>query len=1051
MSDSELNSFVIYNASAGSGKTYTVVRRYLSLLLSQPNPDYYRSILALTFTNKAVAEMKSRVIETLTAISQLDPSIVSYLSDISNELNIDIDVLQTRADRTLKHLLHHYSGFDIITIDTFTHRLIRTFSQDLGISLQSQVEMNTNALLEDTIERLLEKLGKDKWLTNRLVSFAKQKLQQQVSWHIDHDLFKIGELLFSEQDHNAILSLKSQKQQDFTQLIHHVNTTHSSYLELAQLVAQNTLDQITATGLSVVDFSRGTIPKYFNKIINAECNIKTFQVKWIDQLDQDKTFYTQKASVVVKDKINELREIIVKAIVHTRKLLLHVLFLEKVSKYSTPLSILSSIQKEFEYYTQQKQLLPIAQFNTLIGKAIQDMPVGFIYERIGERYQHFFIDEFQDTSQMQWNNLFPLIHNVLSSESKSSRLKTSLTLVGDAKQAIYRWRGGDSTLLMSLSSDENPFISSQRTLNHLAVNYRSTSTIVSFTNDFFTFLASVFTEEKYKELFILGNKQKAFDQSLGKVTLNFIEKSDKETQQQNYASVTYRSILDLQTKGYSLGQICILTRKRDQGVYIANYLLEKGIGVTSSETLLLKNSQEVCFIVGLLSWVYNPLDISSKLSFLSYCCDVYRIENVHGVLEKLTKDNSFNGISVFFQDSLGICFELITLLQKPLYDAVVSIINSFNLWSRAVAPLQFFLDEVHSFSQSKLASVTGFLAYWETSKDQISCMAPKSNNAVEILTIHKSKGLEYDCVIYPFVDTAIEQEQNLHIWLSVNAQEFQGFDSLLLPYSKDIALLSDAYQKDVSKYRSLLELDAFNLLYVAFTRAKKELIIHSSDHSTSKSETYATLLIQYLKYTKLWNSDQMTYAFGQDQQVVVDTLDKNQQALSYVPNFEDFQTKPPELHTLMQSERQLAIDTGILLHELLSKIQYVEDLPSLLSKWQLINPLHQDHFEILESKIKNIIYHKKLSEYYTQDYQIYNERSIFCKGAEFTPDRVCIHKKDKSVVIIDYKTTTKQIQNSFSRYKRQLEHYKFIYQSMGYEVSSCILVFIKDTIELRVW
>jgi len=429
-------SFTIYNASAGSGKTFTLVKEYLKILFKSNNPEHFKRILAITFTNKAVAEMKDRIIETLKQFS--DKAILdkpnSMFSAICEELQIESFTLHTKSEKLLNTILHNYAAFDISTIDGFTHRLIRTFAYDLKLPLNFEVELDQEALLNEAVDSLISKAGTDEALTKILVDFAIEKADDDKRWDVSYDFNKIAKLLVNENDIPFIDTLRGKTLDNFkelkTQLKKDITLLEASIIENSKTV----LTLIEEAGLQYTDFSGSYLPKHFDNLSNTKFDIN-FEAGW--QLDiENKTLYPKRVSNEIASVIEQIQPQIASAYNETKKAVFHYKFLKAFYKNVTPLSVLNVINNELKTLKEDQNKMLISEFNSIISNEIKNQPTPFIYERLGEKFKHYFIDEFQDTSVLQWENLIPLLDNSLATEMGSTML------VVDAKLAIYRLRGG---------------------------------------------------------------------------------------------------------------------------------------------------------------------------------------------------------------------------------------------------------------------------------------------------------------------------------------------------------------------------------------------------------------------------------------------------------------------------------------------------------------------------------------------------------------------------------------------------------------------------------
>ncbi|TPN87760.1 UvrD-helicase domain-containing protein [Aquimarina algicola] len=1044
-------AFTIYNAAAGAGKTYTLVKAYLITLLKGEFKDSYKNILAITFTNKAVAEMKTRVIESLVGLSQPN-TLSSYqelLDDLINETKIPEQKLKHKADQILKSILHNYAAFDIVTIDTFTHRVIRTFAYDLGIPMNFEIEMDSESLVEEAVDSVIAKIGIDKELTSLIIDFAISKLEEDKSWDISIELNKVAKLLFSENDKKHLDKLSDKKIIDFENLKKSLIQKKDQNKKTIITTSENTLTRIKNQGIDFSDFTRGSIPKHFQKLAQGETKIDFTKTKWMQDITTT-DFYNKSLDQTKKQSIDMIRNEIEYAFNETKKEIIQLDFYQNIIKNLTPLSILNTINQELAAIKKERRVLLISEFNTIISSAIKNQPAPFIYERLGERYRDYFIDEFQDTSELQWNNIIPLVDNAVSSETLSGK-RGQITIVGDAKQAIYRWRGGKAEQFINLFSGHNPFsIEEKQTLN-LPKNYRSHEEVIKFNNDFFTFLSNDFSNLQHQELYKIGNQQETNSKTGGYVNISFIEAKNTTQENEMYPEKVYHSILDLSNKGYKLNEICIIVRKQKEGAFIADYLTEKGISIISSETLLIKNAPEVAFIIDILTWNIYPENLLSKINILHFLVDRFNIKDKHSFLEEMTSSKK-ESFSIALK-SYGITFNFNLLTLKPVYDAVEYIISSFGLADHAKAYIQFFLDVVFSFTQKHTESTTGFLSYWNTKKEKLSIVAPKTEHAIQIMTIHKAKGLEFPCVIYPYADINIYEEIEPKTWITINKDHNHNFEEAFINYNKKISDYNTHGNEIVLQRQSQLELDNINLLYVVLTRAKEQLYIISNVKLNARKEKnpnrFSGKLIAYLEYLGKWNSEITTYEFGSSKKC--STSQNNEKESSKVIQLSTRKNYLNQYKVyistnsgkLWDTTQQNAIEKGNLIHELMASIKTKDDINFVVNEAFHIGKITSTEKETLLKDISNVINHPELYKYFAIDNKIYNEREIMANGVVFRPDRIIVDKEN-TTTIIDYKTGDYK-----DSHARQIREYGIFLEQMGHNLKHSILIYFNDHITLK--
>jgi len=1045
--------FTIYNASAGSGKTYTLVKNYLRLLFQSKSRLAFKNILALTFTNKAVGEMKERIITMLKTFSDTqsieNPN--DMFKDLAAELNISSKDLHFRSKLLLETIVHNYAAFDISTIDKFNHKLIRAFAFDLKLPINFEVELDTISILSKAVDQLINKAGSDKTLTATLVDFAIKKIDNDKSWDISYDFNTIAQLLTRENDIQYLNRLKDKSLEDFkaleSNLQEQLEERNTTVIERAKLV----LSLIEDSELLHNDFSSSYLPKHFIKLSTANFNV-SYDTKWQITLIEGGSLWPKRVPPEVIDRIETKRPQLIDAFLDTKTILFEIKFLKNVLKNITPLSVLSAISKMLQKIKEEDNILLISEFNAIISTEIKEQPAPYIYERIGEKFKHYFIDEFQDTSELQWDNLIPLISNAVSGENLKGETGTAM-LVGDAKQAIYRWRGGRAEQFITLyTKDESPLTIDQ-VVKNLPNNYRSHSTIVTFNNTFFNHISDVaLTSGSHQHIFKNASQHISIDKT-GYVELSFLDTADQDKNILQCDAVL-QTIQKAESNGFKRKDICIIVRKKKEGFAIAEFLSEKNIAIISSESLLVNNSPEVQFITALITLCLQPKNDQIKIKLLNFIAEYKLLDDVHdyfyAALVHLKNDLFFEALNTY-----GFHFNYHQFLQLPLYEAVESIIRGFELNKVSNAYIQFYLDEVFEYSQKYNASFQGLLESWERKKDSLSIVSPAGKDAIEIMTIHKSKGLEFPVVIFPYANQDIYFDRSPKTWFPVDKKKFNGFSHLYINLNKDLEPLNDIGAELYNSHRSQLELDSINLLYVVMTRAIEQLYIISEYDLDKKTKNeklthYSGLFINYLKATRQWSDEQKSYSFG-NQMKVSKKSTKNELDATIIQG--QFISNPKENHNLniitnsgylWDTDQERAIERGDLIHNIMAYITTAEDIEFALNHFLSSGIINNSQQQELFDVVHRIVDHAQLKTYFDSANTIYNERDIISKnGTLLRPDRVVVNPKNETT-IIDYKTG---LQNS--KHKEQLFDYQRVLEEMNFKVVKKILVYSNDDIVIK--
>ncbi len=1041
--------FFIYDAAAGSGKTYSLVKRYLSTLLQQPKNSYYRQLLALTFTNKAVAEMKKRIVDNL--IDFADEQVLikppAMFIDISETLQLEHLVIHKRAQEILNHLLHNYAAFSVETIDSFNHRLIRTFSKDLKLPSNFEVLLDIENLLTEAVDALIDKAGTDEAVTKVLIDFAVEKTDDDRSWDISFDLFEASKMLANEDEALHLASLKDKSLADFMKFKKSLQTTYNTNGENIIEKAKAVMTEMEAHGLTAEDFNRGSFFKHFSSLAAGNFKV-TLGTQWILQI-REKNLYTGK---LIKERpeavtaIEGLMPLFIEAVESTSAQIPTLHFIDAVLRKITPLSVINLLQKELEQIKEDQNVLPLFQFNAIINKEIKNQPAPFIYERMGEKYRHFFVDEFQDTSVMQWENLHPLIDNTLTQTEDSK--DGSLLLVGDVKQAIYRWRGGKPEQFLDMINGYSPFPSIKAQVENLPINYRSFKEVVSFNNNFFTYVSGLFDNKMHQQLYIDGNHQKSIKKEDGYIDLSFVTGTNKEEKQEEYAEKTLDTVQHLIENGFSYGDICILTRRRADGIFLSEHLMENKIPVISSETLLLEQSGFVQAIVGLLQVSVNPADKETLVIVLDFLYDHLAIKkDKHTFFSSFTKNET-----ALFPETIKeyqIDFSWNKLKEGSVYESAEYIIEQFGFSEKADAYLFGFMDFIFEYEQQAGADALGFLAHWDKKREKASISSGDGTDGVQFMTIHKSKGLEFPVVIFPFADISIYKENQATTWIPLPEEWQDGFTESLINYSSKIEGYSEAGKTIHRDRRETLQLDNFNLLYVTLTRAVEQLYIFSEKPSNIKSgeeiKTFPQVLKGFLESENKWEGEDKAYTFGTFQKKIA--IKKEEEITVSHPTYISV---APEQHDIkiITSDAQLwgtttqdALDIGNLVHDTMELIHHKNDIPIVFVTLKERGTLTTKELATLETVITQIVNHPELASLYENFRSSENERDIIAKdGYVIRPDRLVFHE-DKSVTIIDYKTGTPNYEH-----EEQINSYGQALQEMGFELKEKILVYTNEEI-----
>ncbi|MNQ04367.1 ATP-dependent helicase/nuclease subunit A [compost metagenome] len=1045
-------SFSIYDASAGSGKTYTLVKEYLKIILSSPKNDAYRNILAITFTNKAVHEMKSRIVGNLSEFAKDDPSpkAADLMEDLSRDTGLSIIKIKTKSQQIIKHLIHNYAAFDISTIDKFTHKVIRAFAHDLNLPMTFEVTLDTENLLVEAVDAIIAQAGEDETLTKLLIDFTMEKTDDDKSWDISREILDTGRLVLNENNRNEILHFQNKTIEEFVEIKKKMQALCKELEETNEGLAMKAIELIDKNGIDPKSFSRGTFPNHLESIRDGKFNPKNKTFHEFDDIAINKT---AKDRALIENIIPELLQILKDVYQNFEKRDFYKAFLKNI----TPLSLLNTVSNELAKIQSEQNVLSISEFNAIIHREIQNQPAPFIYERLGERYRNFFIDEFQDTSEMQWQNLIPLIDNSLSGSDDFGN-KGTLMIVGDPKQSIYRWRGGKAEQFIELSKEDVAFFHHEKIVKHLDTNYRSYSEVIEFNNAFFKLISTEFTNEDYKDLYENHSYQNTNSKKGGYVNVSFlpiVEKNESVDEEEVveksdlYVLATLNTIREVVKQGFEYKDIVILTRKRDQGIAVANYLTEQGVPLLSSETLMIQNASEVRLIVHLLRYLNNSADLESKANFLHFLSSTKDLSMpVHDFIAM--------GMSYKFEKefeewlmTFDVSFSFEDVRKKSLYEAVEIIISKFILPSEGNAYVQFFLDIVLERDIRNQAGVADFLIFWDKNAEKFSIPSPEGNNAVRIMTIHKSKGLEFPVVIMPFADEDYNRKPKDKLWLDTEEIDL-GVPKALVDNSSVVESFGESASAVFNLKKQEELLDNINVLYVALTRAEEQLYVISQSLKAKADGEYpnnmASFFIKFLINQGVYEEEKLNYEFGNKTRLskATRTVDivKSIPVVREVLNPKNIKIAQREA-LMWGTHQQEAISYGNIVHEILAFVKDKSDVDLAVAKSLENGLITYDQEDRVLKTLKEIVNHPELNVCFDGNHTVLNEQTIVQKeGRILKPDRI-VFLENKEAYLLDYKTGA-----SNAKYRQQIQEYQDAIEDLGYTVLKKALVYIGAEIEV---
>tara|TARA_B100001250_G_C19816588_1_gene798747 strand:+ start:806 stop:3952 length:3147 start_codon:yes stop_codon:yes gene_type:complete len=1033
--------FQIINAAAGSGKTYALVYAYLKKLLSTNHDNGYKNMLALTFTNKSVNEMKYRILNNLHLLAYHieDTKIKEIRSSLIIDLIIDLPSLQKKAQRVLNKILHEYAAFEVITLDHFTHKIIKSFARDLKIPASFEVTLDSDLLLEEMIENILDQAGIDKPLTNILVAFSLSKIDELKSWNIGKDLFDFSKLLLNENDRQPLSELKKIDQKEFKAQKIAFQKQLSAVKDQLQNIGIETLKLLSDKALTEDDFKGKTLYKHFKKISSGKID-GLYENQLEKNLTEGQRLYNQSLSDSKKSIIDSLVPLLLESFTHAKSKVGRLMLLRSIISQWTPLSLIGRMEKGLEELQIPENRLLLSRFNEMIDDEISGLEAPYIYERLGEKYRYYFIDEFQDTSRLQWKNLIPLISNALQGLDDDHQMG-SLFLVGDPKQAIYRWRGGDNEQFLSLLKKESPFQELLPDITLLPKNYRSREAIVDFNNQFFSWIGATCKDPEQKQMFEQQTQQEFNRKKGGQIVVRFIPKSrKKENTTPHYQEQTINSLKAARSSGFSWKDMAILVRKKAHTTLVAEALLREDIPLISSESLSLGSSLKVNFLISLIRLAVDPGDEEQRKNIIEF---LNHHKGTKMDLDQSLRSMIFLPIFTFEKEikkQFELSFDFQLFSKKSIYNAVEYAIASFRLIENMEAHLNAFLDDIFDYSAKYEGSFSGYLYYWEQKGKDQKISIPEGTDSVKILTIHKAKGLEFPVVVLPFASEELVSSRSRKVWFPINNHIESTFNWGRIHFSSKLKYLGEKatafYEQQLLAERG----DALNTLYVALTRAVSQmyLICTLEDENTAVDKSYATLLNHFVRSQNQTPEIEYPFEWGKADKVQSDDTQTPVKAL-----YSNFKVKPHwqkrlwvQLQKKVEKSDISARKEGLLVHDLMSEISNAKDISTVLNDALYSGNINKEKYDYYLQMVNDIVNHPKLSAFYQEDIKVYNEKEILIPQKSFVrPDRV-VKNKD-GWVIIEYKSGKES-----PRHFAQIKHYAEVLEQMTHEKSKCFLVYI---------
>ena len=1050
----EDNHLLLIKAAAGSGKTHRLTGEYLRLLFDDANK--YRHILAVTFTNKATDEMKTRIIEELYKLSIGAKS--GYLDELKEEFGLKDDEVSKKAKVILENVLHDYSAFAISTIDKFFQQTMRAFTREMGLSGGYKLEFDYRGVLSQIIDLMIFDLDRPEKteLAGWVLEFMRSEIRDSRQWNVKKSIERLAQELSNEE--YKVLSNKSRETsidkatlKSYRQQLMKIIAAWENEMKS---VGKRALSIMSAHELSTDDFKYGKTSTFgmFTHLANGVFKEPTARfLSRLDNLEDWSTAKSTRKAEIEKAYHSGLNACFADAIALFENSV-HYQTAKSIIRNFYTLGILSDVQEELRNFQKENNTLFLSDTTELLNRIIADSDTPFVYEKTGTRVQNYMIDEFQDTSSLQWHNFRPLINESLSSGYFN-------LVVGDVKQSIYRWRNSDWKLLEhQIGQDFNYHNISEVVLG---TNWRSDANIVLFNNELFKVVASVLQdvynkeignqensriEEAYQHVYQLVSPRKK--DSEGEVKMTFFDTSDSERDWKEEALNRLPSELEeYQRQGFALRDIAILVRKNSEAVEVAEFLLqykedhpnsEYRYDIISNEALVIGNAQSVKAAVALLRYLQNRND------------DTMRLMAVHEYYRFLHHFTSQEALSLFFDSNQldfpdAIKSELDSLSVLPFYEMVETFfsINNHVFDDKENVYVQAFLDIVLQFSSESSSSTNDFLEWWDDKGKDKTLFTPDSQDAIRLMTIHKSKGLGFDVVIVPFMDWKLESTglQAPILWCEPQEEPFSQLPFVPLQYSPSLA--NTIFKEDFFEEKLMSYIDNINLIYVAFTRAKKRIIAFAPQAKSKRVNTISSLVLSAIMQNKGTNEDvslsdfvsegddEITFYLGKADKHESSKASSGQELLSSGRwNTIPFDNR---LNLRLNSKGFFSEDGsrayGTLMHDIMSEVKTIDEVTEAVQARYNSGELSKDEQIELTNQLTRILSNPPVSTWYSGQYKVMNEQQILLPSSTFNrPDRVMIDN-DNKVVVVDYKFG----EVKEKKYEHQVKRYLQAINQMGYK------------------
>ncbi len=1046
-----MSALKLIGASAGSGKTYTITGEYLKLLFH--DASNYKNILAVTFTNKATDEMKSRILKELHLLACNSPE-SNYFSILQEFLQRDRLSISDEAQMLLSKILHDYSRFSVSTIDSFFMRVLKAFARELGLQTNFTTELDQKAVLTDVADFMISELDKTPDLQQWLQQFALERLKDGKSWDFKAEIIKLGVQIFNEEfkgfKPDFLLKIADKKYiSEYKLELEDIQNNFENYMHQ---LAQQAIAMIENAGFKTEDFLYGKsgVANYYNNVLNNDFEVKK---RVQDAIDNGKW---------VKADSSKRKDI--EALVHsgldslTRQLAdytnNHIVNYNSaciILKNIYTLSILADLSKVILQYSSENNIFVLANTGELIKKLIEGNDTPFIYEKAGNQFKNFIIDEFQDTSRVQWDNFMPLIANSMSEGNLN-------LLVGDVKQSIYRWRNGDWKIMAH--TIDNVFQNFNIQKLNLETNWRSIENIVLFNNALFEYAAHLLQMQFNPKTEVDNDKglvKLAYQNQMqlvpnkpekkgGCVVVSFFDTKEIEDWRTESMNKLLTQIEELTSLGYKQRQIAILVRDQKDAKDIADLFLDYNnrvdrklkIDFISNESVFIRQSPAVKIIVSALRFLLDSNDLIQRellLTELSLIC------NEQNNL-KVEKYNVFEDLPQEFTENFD------TFSSVPLLELIGRLITIFklNINKTYIPYIQAFVDSVVLFLNNNYSDIAKFIEWWDDHAEKLNINAPDQQDAIRVMTIHKSKGLEFDNVFIPFCDWDIDHDPRKPniIWTQPCVAPFDKAPHIPVYYNKN--LIQSIFKVDYMLEKENAYIDNLNLLYVALTRAVYNLFVGAPvKKDEAEIKNVGGLLYKTVSTQQTHNNDKlpdlksffsdstMNFKFGSILYLFKEEKSKHKslkiKLLQYKPVLGNVRQNFQSSHFFDETndDRMHKINKGVLMHRIFQFIEKKEDVEQVLLKHQLKGEISATDIIELQKQIEQVLTGEPFCDWFGGKWDVRCEAEIIVhQSGSYRPDRVML--RGQKAVVVDYKFG----KSENAQYKKQVSRYMKHLENMGY-------------------